>query len=459
MTARPRSIRRYLLRVLITSISFLWLLGAIFTYNETQHEVAELFDAQLAQSARSLLSVFRRDFWALETEQQWFGRSGQLLEDLSSHAKGHKYEKKLAFQLWTSDGNLVLRSDSAPIHPLSDLRNGFSEIELEGFTWTVFSLQDDSQYFVLHMGERHDVRGELIHAIALQHSAQLLLLLPLIGVVIWVTVGSSLRPLRRLTREIADRQPNSLEPVAVHDIPAEVMPVLDELNRLFVRLQKAFESERQFTGNAAHEMRTPLAGVRMQAQVALEASDPEQQRHALKKIVQGVDRMTHLVEQLLVLARLDPEQGLKRPEKIFIKDLAREVVQELQTRMQAKSLHFAAEIDPDAQVVGMRHALQLLLGNLLDNAIRYTPEGGRVRLTVQGSGGVSVCVEDSGPGVPDAFRTSVLERFNRGELRANAPEGSGLGLSIVRQVAELHLARLELADSELGGLRICIHFP
>lgn len=452
------SIRRYLLRLLISSICGLWLLGATFTYIETKHEVAELFDAQLAQSARSLLSVFRRDFWALETEQQWFGRSGQLLEDLSSHAEGHKYEKKLAFQLWTAAGVQVLRSDSAPLQPLSNLSNGYSEIELDGHTWTVFSIQDDTEHFVLHMGERDDVRGELIHAIALQHSVQLLLLLPVIGVVIWVAVGVSLRPLKRVTREISDRQPNSLEPVSSEGVPAEVVPLVRELNRLFERLQRAFENERQFTGNAAHEMRTPLAGVRMQAQVALEATDPAVQKNALGKILVGIDRMTHLVEQLLVLARLDPEQGLKQPESIDLEGLINELLQDYRPRLEHKQMQLDVSLATGVSVTGMPHAIRLLFRNLIDNAIRYTPEGGSVKISTTGKPHAQVCIEDSGPGIQDALKKSVLERFNRGELRGNAPDGSGLGLSIAQQVVELHHAKLQMADSVLGGLKTCVTF-
>lgn len=452
------SIRRYLLRLLIGSISFIWLLGATFTYIETKHEVAELFDAQLAQSARSLLSVFRRDFWALETEQQWFGRSGQILEDLSSHAKGHKYEKKLAFQLWTAAGVQVLRSDSAPLHPFSNLTNGYSEIEIDGHIWTVFSIQDDSQHFVLHMGERDDVRGELIHVIALQHSVQLLLLLPVIGIVIWVAVGASLSPLRRLTREIAERQPNSLESVSREGVPTEVMPLVRELNRLFERLQRAFESERQFTGNAAHELRTPLAGIRMQAQVAQEAADPEIQKHALSKIIAGVDRMTHLVEQLLVLARLDPEAGLRKPEAVELQDLISEWLADQSSRLKQKQLQIETDFQGAASVQGMRHALQLLFRNLLDNAMRYTPDGGKIRISLSPVKPIRLCVEDSGPGIPDELKTEVLQRFNRGNAHGNMPDGSGLGLSIVQQVVDLHHAKLSLTDSSLGGLRVCVRF-
>jgi len=435
------SLRARLLLLLLSATLLVWGMAAVMSYVEIHHEIDELYDAQLASTARILLSQVGQEADEVEIEQG---------------ADFHKYEHKIAFQVWDAQGKLLLRSAHAAGEPFSK-QEGFSDVQVKGRIWRVFSHWDEQRRFQVQVGERHDVREELSESVVSNLSFPFLVALPLLALLLWLGVGKGLAPLRRITAEVARREPHNLKPLAASEVPDEIRPLVDSLNGLLTRLDTALENERRFTADAAHELRTPLAALKTQAQVAQRATADEERRHALRQVVEGADRATHLVAQLLTLARLDPERGLPQVEVFPLRALAVECGAALASGALEKSIELELA-DGDASIEGDATMIGVLLRNLIDNAIRYTPNSGWVNVAVRGVAGQAVLeVCDSGPGIAPQERTQVARRFYR--VLGSGEEGSGLGLSIVQRIAELHGAAVELGESEAGGLAVRISFP
>lgn len=447
------SIRRRLLAILLGLFALAWSLLAIFSYRSARHEIEELFDAQLAQSARVLLTLTAHELEEHRTNR----KAAALGSALPGDVPGHEYEEKLAYQLWRHN-RMLLRSANAPDTSLAP-GEGYSDRNINGDAWRVFALRDPDRDVRIEVGERYDLRNELILDTVGNVSWPLLLTLPLLALLIWAGVGQGLRPLRRTAREIAQRTPQLLDPLSLAGVPGEVQPLVESLNGLLARLHEALDSEQRFTANASHELRTPLAGLKTQAQVALDAADDAERRQALLQIVRGVDRATHLVEQLLTLARLDPDSATARHEIVPVPAIAAEVLAELGPVALEKGVELGLSEDSSGQVLGDRHALAILLRNLVDNAIRYTPARGQVEVGVRVvDREVRLRVVDSGPGLPPAERERVFERFYR--VPGSVQPGCGLGLSIVQRIAVLHGARITLSPATAsGGLCVEVVFP
>lgn len=452
-----RSIRQRLLITLLSVVIVSWLLTALSGYFDARHEVEELFDAQLAQSARVLLAMSSHEL----EEERLYGQPGNNVitayED--QLGAGHEYERKLAFQVWTEGDKLALRSENAPTRPLAGQINGFSERVLNEARWRVYSLANPAGTIRVQVAQSLEIRNELVESIALRLLIPILLSLPLLAILIWFGITKALRPLVGLAQDVANRDPEQLQPLPLENIPEESQPLVESLNQLFDRLETAFENERRFTADAAHELRTPLAALRIQAQVAQGAQDDEARRHALQQLVQGVDRATHLVQQLLTLARLDPDAAYADKGEVDLCALARETLAELSPA--ARDKHIDISLNPDCHglLLGNRDALAILLRNLVENAIRYTPEHGKVKVVVgeHDDGAIVLEVQDSGPGIPEAERPRATERFYRSSAAQQTP-GSGLGLSIVQRIVEHHKATLTLETSPLGGLKVMVCF-
>jgi len=326
--------------------------------------------------------------------------------------------------------------------------------------WRVFSRWDPQRRFLIQVGQSEEIRDELAGDIMLTLLAPMLVAFPLVALLIWASVGRGLAPLQRAARELQARDPGNLTPVGEEGAPAEIRPLLSALNALFLRLEEAFQAERRFTADAAHELRTPLAGLKTQTQVALRATDDAGRRRALEQVMAGVDRTTQLVEQLLTLARVDPEMSSAGGEAVNLDSLASEVLADMAPAALARGTELGLE-EPrgEPRARGDRTMLGILLRNLTDNAIRYTPPGGSVRVATGSDGGHAwLEVEDTGPGIPAPEREKVFQRFYR--VLGSGESGSGLGLSIVQRIAELHGAQLDLANGVGGrGLRARVRFP
>lgn len=451
------SIRRRLLVALLSTTLGAWTVIAVSSYLDIRYQIDQLFDAQLAQSARVLLALNSVN---LEKKPDATGKPDKSPDLPGSNERlfGHSDENKVAFQVWIQPDKLALRSPNAPDFPLSDREYGFKDKEVFGHHWRVFSLPDDRSSMVVQVGERNDLRRALTHTIALRTLLPIIIALPLLAAVIWIGVGRAMAPLIKLAKQVENRAPAHLQPVESYGVPAEAKPLVDSLNRLFHRLERAFDSERRFTADAAHELRTPLAGLKAQAQVALRSSSEVNRQKALRLLEQGVDRATHLVQQLLTLARLDPDHELTETHSVDLANIAQYARRDLELVAREKQIDLAVGETFSWSVQGHADALAILLRNLVDNAVRYTPEGGKVEISmVHEPACVLLRISDSGPGIPPEEREKVFKRFYRA-LGTEAP-GSGLGLSIVQRIAELHRATLILGVSIYNGLQVDVSFP
>ena len=438
------SLRGRLIALFLLATTVTWAAAAFLSYVDARKEIGEMMDAQLAQSAEILLA-----------------QAGHELDDVpvAETPAGHRYGRKVAFQIWDSRGRLLLRSESAPAERLTDRVDGFADRRLDGRTWRVYSRSDRDRKVLVQVGERREVRDELAAGVATHLLYPVLFALPVLALLIFVAVGRALAPLDRVAREVEGRAPDHLVPLEALSAPREVQPLVAALNALFARVRSTLDRERRFTADAAHELRTPLAAVKAQAQVAQGARDAVERDHALAQVVAGTDRATRLVLQLLTLARLDPQQGLPSATDVDLAALAAAVLADEAPRAAAKEIDVALHAPAPMFVRGDATMLAVLLRNLVDNALRYTPDSGRVRVRVTADAGATTLeVADNGPGIPSAERGRVFERFYR--VMGTGQAGSGLGLSIVRRIVELHGAVVELDDGPRGkGLTVRVRFP
>lgn len=438
------SLRRRLLALLLGGVAAAWLVTMVFSYIDAHHEVDELFDAQLAQAAQTLLMLASHD------------EDGDLQENLGDAP--HKYQRRLRFQIWRADGSLLMRSENASDKPLTTA-SGFSETHDENGHWRHFSHWNTDRSMQVQVSENHDVRDDLIGHIAWRLLLPALFGLPLIGLWVWIATRRGFAPLEGIARQIASRDPQQLQAVQPASAPTEIRSLLDALNGLFRRVENTLEGERRFTADAAHELRTPLAALQAQLQVALRARDGDERDRSLQQLQSGLSRAAHLVDQMLQLARLDPESGLPNPQSVDLTMLAEAVCADLGPQILDRQIDFDLTALPDCIVTGQAEWLRVLIRNLVDNAVRYTPQGGRIRVDLsRNEGGCRLSVTDSGPGIPPAERETVLRRFHR--LHQGIQPGSGLGLAIVARIAELHGADLQLDSPTMPkGLNVGVQFP
>jgi len=440
---RP-SLRRRLLFLLSGTVLAAWLATAAFTYFDAREEIGEMLDAHLAQSAGLIAAQLEHE---LEDEHG------------AKVPRQYKHERKIAFQVWDRKDRLLLRSASAPASRLQSRSEGYGDAVIDGKRWRIFSRWDESRHYLVQVGERYELRDELAESVASHLLHPLYFALPALALLIWLAVGAGLAPLAGVAREVGRRAPDNLAHLDAANAPREISPLIAALNVLFDRLRTSLEQERRFTADAAHELRTPLAAVKTQAQVAIGATADAERTRALANVVAGTDRASRLVEQLLVLARLDPQTALPPGQTVDLQALAQQGVAEIAPAAAGKGIEVGLAPGAAAPVAGDAVLLAVLLRNLLDNAVRYTPPGGEVEVSVRPvDGGVSLTVVDNGPGIPEAERGQVFERFHR--VLGSGEAGSGLGLSIVRRIADLHRAGVSLEAGPGGrGLGVEVSFP
>lgn len=447
-----RSIRRRLVLALLLTTGLVWCLMALRFYHDARHEMLGILDAQLAGAAHLLVSL-------MNSENAVRGTGQGLSAATITATLDNRYQKDLAFQIWDSDDHLLARSDSAPATPLGGSKPGFSSSRVDGQEWRVFSLVAGTPPLHVIMGERADLRREVTRQIATRLALPVLVFLPLLALFIWFSVGRGLRPLKRISAQIAAREPDNLEYIEERGVPEEAAPLVQSLNELFRRLERAFERERRFTADAAHELRTPLAALKTQAEVALQAPSDPIREQALERVLSGVDRATHLVQQLLTLARLDPDALRPRGVIADLGAIVREVATEYTVIAAKRRTHLALDLPAqELSLSGDATALAIVIRNLIDNAVRYTPTGGRVVVSVTAEPhALTLSVSDDGPGIAPADRERALERFYRGI--GTKVRGSGLGLSIVHRIVTMHDGTLSLGEAGIGGLLVRVTLP
>lgn len=334
---------------------------------------------------------------------------------------------------------------------------GYHDAVLQGGQWRLFLLHDEDDSLWTLVGERADVRGELAASIARQSLLPDLVGLPLVGLLVWLAVGWGLRPLRQMVQMLQSRDPQNLSPLLLAPVPDELEPVVASLNRLLLQVTELLDREKRFLAYAAHELRTPLAVLRLQAHNAAQAADPRDRDDALHQLDRSVARATRVVEQLLTLARLVPGPSTLTMKQEDLLGFARNQLAELipLALERGQEVTLDADESADLRVEVDSQWLSVLLQNLVGNAVQHTPDQGRIRVRLEARGdAVELRVQDSGPGVPHEMRPRVFERF----FRQGPGQGAGLGLSIAARVAELHRARIGLRDSPLGGLEVFVRF-
>jgi two-component system sensor histidine kinase QseC len=433
------SLRRRLLAMVLLATLLIWCLAAILSYRQARHDVQEMMDAHMAQTASLLLAQASRTPAIL-------AELPGLLKTMKSAGK-HHMGLVMEFQIIHPDGSVLTRSAQAPATSLTG-EPGLYDLEIDGQAWRTLVVTTETGDLRIQVFQTLHQRNKEALEIASNTVLPLGLLIPFLIGLIYFSVRRGLKPLDDLAMGVSQRSPENLQAFDTASIPREVSPLISALNSLLGRLGQALENERRFTADAAHELRTPLAAIRVQAQVALSSTDTEQHRHALNQVLAGTGRATRLVEQLLRLARLDPLARLPQSQNLDMFATATAVVNEMIPGVPERMNDLKLEsCDAPITVSGDAELLAIAMRNLIDNALRYTPHGCEIRVFVRQEHGEALFgVRDAGPGVKPEELPMLVERFYRSNNTQS--EGSGLGLAIVRRIAELHGARLEVESIE-----------
>lgn len=438
-------------RLLVLGLSVVLVVGATTAwlgYHRAVHEIDELMDAQLAQYARIMLALTK---------------AGDDDEVEFPAMRGHHDRNRIMFQVWEVEHGaptLLLTSPGAGhAWPEGVAREGYSVAPIGDSTWRCFAAADAQGEHLIWTGLDLHMRDELARSIAFNNLKPYAFGLPVLALLLVLVIRRGLAPLRRLESELGRRSPDRLDPLAEDGAPAELQPLILTMNTLFGRVARTLDNERRFTSDAAHELRTPLAALRVQLQVAQRAQSDDERQAAIAKALRGGERMTHLVAQLLDLARLEGSGDPGRRTEFDLSALVEDALAELQPAAADKGCRIAARIDPERTIAGNPDLIAVLVRNLLDNAVRYGAEGGRIEVALAGEAGQTVLsIADDGPGVAAEEMTRLGTRFQR--FAPQAVEGVGLGLSIVRRIAELHGAEVAFGAGLDGrGLGVELRFP
>lgn len=445
-----RSMRTRLFAILTLITGLVWLSAVAWIFFSTGAQLERVLDARLMEAARMVNSmVTRRALGAGE------GTVAPQLE-METH---EAYNRQLSCQIWSLEGALLSQSEGAPELRLSEQAEGFSNTVINGETWRVYTVNNPQAGVRVMVGDRVYFRDHLVNSVIFGVLLPALLILPVLAGLIWLSVGRGLTPLSRIARELSMRPASDLHPIEADGAASELQPVVKALDALFRRVSDARERERDFIAFAAHELRTPMSGLKTQAQVALASGDPAVRQKALSQIVVGVDRTGRLVRQLLDIASLEAGGEPLAAEAFNVGRAVQSVADELVSQHAGGDA--AIFVDPGLSAYSFTlpaELFRLAVRNLLENAVHHSPPGGRVFCRIAEDGGEAILrIEDEGPGIPAEELSRVTERFFRGRFRSAA--GSGLGLSIVETALEHAGARLDMSNRQEGGLSAGIAIP
>ena len=434
------SLRARLTGALLLAVLAFAALQAAVTYRTARAETEALFDAQMQRIALSLSGSLG---------------AGALSDD--APAADTPAAREMIIQIWRADGVMLYRSPQGRLLPPQTVI-GFSDTVAGGEPYRIYALRTATQ--VVQVAQQTEARGRMAGQLALRAVLPVALLAPVLMLIVWWVVGRAIGPIERVRRQVAARRPDDLAPLPTAGLPAEVRPLVGEMNGLLTRLSAAWDALTHFSADAAHELRSPLAALRLQAQSLQRAPDDATRAIATERLLAGIDRATRLVEQLLALARQEGAGEGAELVSLDLTALARNALADAEPEAARHAIALTLDA-PTAHVVlrADEAALAVLLRNLLGNALRHTPPGGQVRVGVREEASViDLTVEDSGPGIAPDERARVQDRFYR--VPGTPGHGSGLGLAIVRAIAERHGAALTLdASPTLGGLRVMLRWP
>jgi two-component system sensor histidine kinase QseC len=433
------SIRRRLMWMIFVGLSLVWTIAVVSSYRQATREVDEWEEARLAELAQILALLNQSDLVTLANaridvrEEERGGDPGANDDD-----DDDTLPRDALFQVRDAVNHVIAGSPQLVALDAWDLpvpgQSGAKTITLGGQMWHSFTLRDTKLGHTVRVFEPANTRSDLVSNVARRIARPVVLALPVLALVVWFSIGLSLAPLKRLLKAIRTRDVHRLEPIDIGRAPTEVRPLVDAINHVLSRLHLSLERERAFTADAAHELKTPLAAIKVQAQVALVETDASLQRLAMQRVVQGVDRSARLAEQLLLLARLDEHE--KMPvQPLKAGSIARDALLANEYNAQQKNTTVTLTGDLNAQIVAEPVLVGILLDNLIDNSIKYGRAGGHIEVTILHDGPrVHLSVRDDGPGVAAGDLANLTNRFFRAP--GNQASGSGLGLSIVAQIAQ-----------------------
>ncbi|WP_296931770.1 ATP-binding protein [uncultured Marinobacter sp.] len=454
------SLTRKLILLITSTVFFITLIAAGWGFYVSDHQLEELFDAELAQSTRIVQGLVEHlsSTQSMEQITHTLEKTLQLPDsvyqgdeeenEILPGGAGHKYERKLAFEVWSPDRKPIL--DTLRANDSHGLERGFSWQEVAGYQWRTFTLEDPATGFWIRTAQREDVRDELSQEIALGNVLPFLVVLPVLALAVLVSIQVGFQPLRKLEKPVRNMAPENIHPLDDRQAPREVAGLVQAVNGLLRRLNQALERERRFSADAAHELRTPLTALRLNLEKVYE-KDPEQ----YGDLIQSVDRMVHLVEQMLLLNRVDSGADFT-PEYHNLSAIVEQSIADVAPLALKKDIDPVLQDDAGQALVSCHSALiNTLMRSLLANAIQYSPEHTTIETHLTPSGeGYHITVCDQGPGIPAEERERALSRFVRLDQRLGG--GAGLGLAIARRIAELHGGQLTLSDRPDGNSGLCV---
>jgi two-component system sensor histidine kinase QseC len=431
-----KSIRVYLIVVILSVICLSNFIAALHGYQNSMQAADKLVDQQILEKAHSV----------------------SILVDKGLELPDSLYDENTLFQVWL-EKKLIAQSINSPEHHFFEQGDGFHIVSYNGRRWRTYIVKSPRDHTTIIVAQRFDVYTSLTENILLEAILPIIWILPLVGVLVWLIVSLGLKPLRKLANSLNHRDVDDFATFDDSQYPGEMVTIIGSLNQLFLRLHKAFERERRFSADAAHELRTPLAALKVGLHNLSESSINDS---SLSSLENSVERMGHSIEQLLAMHRVSSEHVPADLEDCDLNKIAKSVIAEMYGQIEEKQQTIELKGD-SAHVSGEPFALSVLFRNLVDNASKYTPHNGFLRITIQEKPlSVNVLVEDSGPGIPESEYPRVIERFYRvgGDRHSSGVVGSGLGLSIVSFVTRLHRGQIFFSGSAaLGGLAIEIIFP
>lgn len=448
------SIRARLSIILMATTGLVWLCAVIWIYASTQAEVERVLDARLQEAARMVSSL-------IDDHRIDVASAADIAADSASDfsSGGQSYRRQLSCQIWSLEGTLIGRSESAPNARLASHASGFQETVIDGERWRVFAVTNERLGVRVLVGDNLAIRDRLVGDVVKGLLLPAVLILPVMALFIWVSVGRGLAPVNRLAASLSNREATNLSPLPEKPAPGEIRPMIAALNGLLKRVGAARQRERNFTAFAAHELKTPLAGLKTQAQIATLSADEKIRADALSQITLGVDRTSRLVRQLLDLASAEADDASDPVSPLEVGEVVKEVLHSLEPLRAARDVSLAASGDALSHKLDDNRALvTVALRNIVENALQHARKGGGVELSANATGGIlDVVVEDDGEGVCEADLTLVTQRFFRGGQRQAS--GSGLGLSIVETIALRLGGALCFENRPSGGLRVRLSFP
>lgn len=432
------SIRRYLTLILISVITLVTFASAIQGYRSSMLKAASVFDAELSNLAVILASTSLRTSVNIDLNQAAFN-----------------------FQIW-QEGELLVSSNQQLTSAIGNFAEGFGENNFLAQRWRTYSHWIDDQQQWIIVAQPLSYRFELAENLILAAVTPLVFSIAILAALTFIIISRGLLPLNLLSEALKIKKADDLRPLPTLPQAAELVPVVNTLNQLFERLDAAFVREKRFASDAAHELRTPLSVLKINAHnLALELQAQQQSMTNMLFLQQGIERMSHVVEQILLLNRTNPEQYRGKFAALDLLALCQTVIATLYPQIAQKQQEIELIGEP-CRVVGDQFALEILLQNLISNASKYTPDLGQIRISIiQQKSGLSVTIEDSGPGIDPSEYNLVFDRFYRvgGDRHTSNVPGCGLGLAIAKHIAQLHDAQLILGHSnDLGGLAIELKF-